>query len=122
MEAPTGLESSFREEEDIYLDGGQIYFLMNRDGPLMLGKRVPSYRTMGLLPGLDFAEVLIFKVELSAMSVDEEPIDPSAVLGKAVVLNNYASVINIGTFSLAIRSPKSSLCSLQVSSVRLNVS
>ncbi len=89
----TTMATSQTEDRYIYLDGGQIYFLTNTDGPQMLGRRVPSYRTTGLLPGLDFAEVLIFKVELSAMSVVEEPIDPSAVLGKAVVLNNYASVI-----------------------------
>ena len=81
------------EDRYVYLADKRIYLLTNLDEIPIRGRRVPAHRTPGLLPGLDFCDVLVFRLETNRISPDEECLAASEVLGKVVVAGEYGSVI-----------------------------
>ncbi len=83
------------DDRYIYLSDGRIFLLTEIDegGGRVLGRRVPHQRVCGLVDGLDFADVLVFRVETARICRQEETIDPGKVLGKVLVVGSYGSVI-----------------------------
>ncbi len=81
------------EDRYVYLNDGRMYMLTDVDGVGAKGRRVPNQRVAGLLHGLDFSDVLVFRVETDRIWRLEEAIDPSTVMGNVVVVDGYASVV-----------------------------
>ncbi len=81
------------EDRYVYLSDGRIFLLTEVDGVGAKGRRVPHQRVGGLLHGLDFADVLVFRVDTDRIVRLEEAIEPGKVMGKVVVVDGYASVV-----------------------------
>ncbi len=80
------------EDRFVYLKDGRVMKVTNLDGTVR-AVQLPTQRAVGLLPGLDFSDVLIFRVDLTRLSSVESELDPSTVLGKCVITESgYCSV------------------------------
>ena len=88
------------EERFVFLRDERIVMLTHLDEVEVRGRNVPYQRVFGLLPGLDFSDVGVFKVYLQAMEDDDEEIDPKQAAGKVVIVDDYASVMFWSMFGL----------------------
>ncbi len=81
------------EERFVFLRNEKIYMLTHLDERNVLGRRVPHQRVCGLLDGLDFSDVGVYRVDLARTSDREEAIKANDVVGKVVIVGEYGSVM-----------------------------
>ncbi len=82
------------EDRYVYLKEGKVVFVTNLlDHSLFRARVVPTHSGVrGLLPGVDFTDVLVFKIEPDRLG-EEVTARASDVLGKCVVCYEYCSVM-----------------------------
>ena len=80
------------DDRYVYLKDGRILCLTDLEDNVVRGRVVPNQPARGLLRGVDFGEVLCFRVEPDALE-DEVVAKPSDVAGKCVILLGYCSVM-----------------------------
>ncbi len=89
------------DERFVYLRDESIFKLTHLEDGEVRGLRVPSQRVCGLLPGLDFSDVGVYRVDTTnLMPHSEKSIDPNDVAGKVVIVDGYASVMFWSMFTL----------------------
>ncbi len=86
------------EDRFIYTRDGRIMKLTHLGDNELRGVAVPMLRVTGLVRGLDFSDVLVYRVDGNGHT--ESTIQPSDVIGKVVVSGAYASVVLWPMFSI----------------------
>ncbi len=81
------------DDRYVYLKTGVIMQLTHLSTNAVRGVRVPHQRAVGLLRGVDFSDVLVYRVDLRNVSNVHSDIDPSDVLGLCVLCQGYCTVV-----------------------------